>query len=78
MSPWIQTAAQHARNGVSLFLPTKLAIIPLNTSPEPITANSLDVCLFKTMFSVEEHIKVFDPFSTILHLHIFEALTIFS
>ena len=43
MSPCIQTAAQHAKKGVSLFLPTKLAIIPHNTSPDPITANSLDV-----------------------------------
>ena len=58
MSPCIQTAAQHAKKGVSLFPPIKLAIIPLNTSPEPITANSLDVCLFKIIFPVDELIKV--------------------
>ena len=71
MSPCIQTAAQHARKGVSLFLPTKLAVIPHNTSPDPITASSLDVWSFITIFPVGEHIKVVDPLSIILHLHIF-------
>ena len=76
-SPCIQTAAQHAKKGFNLSFPIKLAIIPLNTSPEPMTANSLDVCLFKTIFPYEEHINVFDHFNIILHLHIFLASIIF-
>ena len=50
ISPCIHTPAQLDKNGFSLFLPTKLDIIPLKTSTETITANSLDVCLFITTF----------------------------
>ena len=52
ISPCIQTLAQLAKKGSSLFFPTKLEIIPLKTSPEPITANSLDACLFITTFLI--------------------------
>ena len=77
ISPCIQTAAQHAKKLFNLLFPIKLEIIPLSTSPVPITANSLDVCLFKTIFPCEEHMSVFDPFNIILHLHIFLASIIF-
>ena len=52
-------------------------MIPARTSPDPITASSLDVCLF-IMILVGEPITVVLPFNKILDLHIFKNLKTFS
>ena len=39
-SEWIQTPAHAASKGFIFLFPTKLDIIPDNTSPEPIVASS--------------------------------------
>jgi len=57
---------------MDIFLsPTKLDMIPARTSPDPITASSLDVCLF-IMILAGEPITVVLPFNKILDLHIFK------
>jgi NAD(P)H-hydrate repair Nnr-like enzyme with NAD(P)H-hydrate dehydratase domain len=53
-------------------------ILNKHTSSELAVIGSGDVCLFRIIFPIGALIKVLAPFNTILHLHILDALTIFS
>ena len=76
-SPCIHAAAE-ADSFIDIFVsPTKLAIIPAKTSPDPITANSLELCLFITILPGDQIIVVF-PFSKIFDLHSLKNLKTFS
>ena len=77
MSPCNQAAAEAASIIDILLSPTKLAIIPAKTSPEPITANSLEEWVFLIILSFDP-INVVFPFNNIFDLHNFINFKTFS